>query len=199
VIAQLRAALLVQRAVFRSTKFASTQLSMLASLFAVALAIGCAPREKAPVVVGDGRVEIGAVVPAYAAQSVNGDSVSLEALRGTVTLLNIWATWCLPCRAEIPELRNLHARYQRQGLALIGVSVDADGTNDLIQKFMRDFQMTFPVWHDPEERILTTFRTIGVPSTFLIDKKGVLRWRTTGPIAPGDSSLKQAIERALSS
>ena len=147
----------------------------------------------------DGRVEIGLPAPAYATLSLNGDSVSLAGERGKVVLLNIWATWCHPCRAEIPELRQLHERYRAKGLELVGVSVDADGTDEVIRGFMRDFQMTFPIWRDPDERISSLFLTLGVPATFLIDKEGVLRWRKTGPIAPNDTSLSAAIERALGS
>lgn len=145
------------------------------------------------------RVAIGELVPRYATISLDGDSVSLEGLEGKVVLLNIWATWCHPCRTEIPQLRALHAQYQQQGLELVGISVDTDGTDDAIRSFMRDFDMTFPIWRDPDERISTQFRVVGVPATFLIDRQGVLRWRMTGPIAPGDTSLSAAIARALGS
>jgi cytochrome c biogenesis protein CcmG, thiol:disulfide interchange protein DsbE len=144
-------------------------------------------------------VQIGAPVPNYSAVSLAGDSVSLEAQRGKVVLLNIWATWCHPCRAEIPELRAIRAKYQPRGFELLGVSVDADGSLDAIQAFARDFKMEYPIWLDPGERIMSQFMTFGVPETFLIDRKGVLRWRKMGPIEPNDSTLSSAIERALAS
>ena len=149
--------------------------------------------------VSDGRVEIGAPAPQFATLSLDGDSVSLAKNRGKVVLMNIWATWCHPCRTEIPELVALHARYHDQGLETIGVSVDTDGTDDAIRTFARDFKMTFPIWRDPDERTTALFRTVGVPSTYLIDKNGILRWRKIGPIAPGDTSLTNAIARALGS
>lgn len=93
----------------------------------------------------------------------------------------------------------MHTRYAARGLELIGVSVDADGSDDAIRSFMTDFKMTFPIWRDPDERVSTTFLTIGVPATFLIDRNGVLRWRKTGPIAPNDTSLTAAIDRSLGS
>ena len=145
------------------------------------------------------RVEVGAPAPAYATVALNGDSVSLASLRGKVVLFNIWATWCHPCRDEIPELRALHAKYKDRGLELVGVSVDADGTDDAIKGFMEEFKMTYPVWRDPDERVSTKFLAIGVPATYLIDREGILRWRKTGPIAPNDSTLAAAIERALGS
>lgn len=154
---------------------------------------------KSEAAVDDGRVEVGLRAPSYSTLSLDGDSVSLAGQRGKVVLLNIWATWCHPCRTEIPELRQIHAQYRDRGLELIGVSVDSDGTDESVRKFMADFQMTFPVWRDPAERITTRFLAVGVPATFLIDREGILRWRKTGPIAPGDTSLTRAIEQALGS
>jgi cytochrome c-type biogenesis protein len=114
-------------------------------------------------------------------------------------LFNIWATWCHPCRDEIPELREIHARYRSRGLELIGVSVDANGSDEAIRAFMKDFEMTYPIWRDPDERVSTRFLVIGVPATFLIDRDGVLRWRRTGPVQPNDTTLTAAIEHALAS
>ena len=162
------------------------------------LAAGCASNGD-NAAAGSGRVEVGLPAPAYVTVSLEGDSVSLAKQQGKVVLLNIWATWCHPCRDEIPELRAIHERYRDRGLELIGVSVDTDGTDETIRTFMKDFRMTFPIWRDPDERISTQFLAVGVPATFLIDKAGILRWRKTGPIAPNDTSLTGAIERALGS
>ena len=143
------------------------------------------------------RVEIGAPAPGYRTVSLDGDSVSLAAHRGKVVLLNVWATWCHPCRDEIPELQAIHVKYQPRGLELIGVSVDSDGSDDAIRSFMTDYRMTYPVWRDPDERVSSQFLVVGVPATFLIDREGVLRWRKTGPIQPNDASLTAAIEAAI--
>jgi peroxiredoxin len=145
------------------------------------------------------KVEVGRPAPAYQTVSLEGDSVSLASQRGKVVLFNVWATWCHPCRDEIPELRELHAKYKTRGLELVGVSVDAEGSDDAIRAFMKDFEMAYPVWRDPDERVSTRFLVVGVPATFLIDREGILRWRKTGPIQPRDSSLTAAIERALGS
>jgi len=145
------------------------------------------------------RVDVGLPVPAYNATSLAGDSVSLAQLRGRVVLLNVWATWCHPCRDEIPELQAIHETYAARGLELVGVSVDTESADDAIRAFMRDFRMTYPVWRDPAERISAQFHIVGVPATFLIDREGVLRWRQTGPIQPGDATLRQALEQALGS
>jgi cytochrome c-type biogenesis protein len=116
-----------------------------------------------------------------------------------VVLLNVWATWCHPCRDEIPELLVLNDKYKPRGLELVGVSIDANGSDEAIRSFMKDFRMTYPIWRDPDERVSAEFLVVGVPATFLIDRNGTLRWRKTGPIQPGDSSLVSAIELALGS
>lgn len=163
-------------------------------------AFACAPGDTEPGSVAQpGKVEVGAAAPSYQTTSLDGDSVSLAAQRGKVVLLNVWATWCHPCRDEIPELQAIHAKYEASGLALIGVSVDADGSDEAIRAFVKDFQMAYPVWRDPDERVSAQFLVLGVPATFLIDREGVLRWRKTGPIQPNDISLSAAIERALGS
>lgn len=128
---------------------------------------------------------------------MKGDSVSLAALRGKVVLLNVWATWCGPCRKEIPELRALNATYKDRGLELVGVSVDSDGTDDAIRVFLQEFKMDYAIWRDSNESVQTLFRMSGVPATFLIDRKGVIRWKATGAVEPHDSTLTAAIEAAL--
>lgn len=169
---------------------------------AVALLVAGACSSDAPATDDAGasdKVEIGAPAPGYRTVSLDGDSVSLAAHRGKVVLLNVWATWCHPCRDEIPELQAIHVKYQPRGLELIGVSVDSDGSDDAIRSFMTDFRMTYPVWRDPDERVSAQFLVVGVPATFLIDREGVLRWRKTGPIQPNDASLTAAIEAAVGS
>ena len=170
------------------------RLHRVSGLLAVTIAVAsCTSGE------GTGSVEVGKPAPEYRAVSVEGDSVSLASQRGKVVLFNVWATWCHPCRDEIPELLVLYDRYKPRGLELIGVSIDANGSDEAIRSFMKDFRMTYPVWRDPDERVSTEFLVVGVPATFLIDRNGTLRWRKTGPIQPGDSSLKAAIEQALGS
>ena len=170
----------------------SARFAARAALGLLLAAIGCAESEAA-------RVAIGSPVPEYSAVSLDGDSVSLAAHRGKVVLLNVWATWCHPCRDEIPELQALHEKYAARGLELVGVSVDTESADSAIRAFMRDFRMTYPVWRDPGERVSAQFHIVGVPATFLIDREGVLRWRKTGPIQPGDASLTRALEEALGS
>lgn len=158
----------------------------------LAMVVGCSAGDR-----DVRRPEIGQPAPDYHAVTIDGDSVSLAASRGRVTLLNVWATWCHPCRDEIPVLQALHERYAPRGFELIGVSVDGRGEEATIREFARDFGMTYDLWHDPEERVQSAFLAVGVPATFLMDRDGVLRWRHVGPIRATDTTLVREIERAL--
>lgn len=144
-----------------------------------------------------GNGNVGEAAPAYATISLAGDSVSLAKLRGEVVLLNVWATWCQPCRQEIPALEKIHQSYSARGLAVVGVSVDAAGDEKEVLDFSRDFGMTYAVWLDPEQRVNDVFRLVGVPSTFLVDREGQVVWKHLGPVDPADPGLTKALQSAL--
>jgi thiol-disulfide isomerase/thioredoxin len=156
----------------------------------VAACAGCA-RDAIP------RVEVGQPAPRYAATTLAGDSASVSSLAGKVVLLNIWATWCAPCREEIPFLQTLYDTHKAQGLEIVGVSVDARGQDSEIREFATEFKMTYPIWRDPDERVQSTFLALGVPASYLIDRAGVLRWKRLGTIRASDTTLTRAIADAL--
>jgi cytochrome c biogenesis protein CcmG, thiol:disulfide interchange protein DsbE len=127
-------------------------------------------------------VEVGSRVPDYSARDLEGDPVSLGDLEGEVILLNIWATWCPPCRDEMPSMERLHRKLGPEGLRVVAVSVDAlpgfldasgqSGGN--VAEFVREMGLTFDIWHDPDGRIQQAFRTAKVPETFVIDRAGYI-------------------------
>lgn len=143
------------------------------------------------------RGDIGEPAPNYAALTLDGDSARLGDLAGQVVLLNVWATWCAPCREEIPALQALYESHVDDGFQVVGVSVDGRGEVENIRRFAQEFRMTYPIWHDPEDRFGVTFRTIGVPVTLLVDRGGTVRWRHMGPVELGDATLNAALEAAL--
>jgi cytochrome c-type biogenesis protein len=164
---------------------------VVAGLFLLVFA-GCTGPREAP-----SRVELGFEAPSYAARSLAGDSVSLALLRGKPVLLNVWATWCLPCKEEIPYLEQLHGKHAAEGLQIVGVSVDARGDEEKINEFARDFSMTYPIWRDPDERVNSRFLAIGVPSTYLIDRNGILRWKHLGTLRPTTPGFVTTLEKVL--
>ena len=165
--------------------------STLPALLGIALA-ACADAPAAA-----GRIQPGDVVPAYAAVSLAGDSVSLASLRGRPLLLNVWATWCPPCREEMPALEALHTKYAPAGLQVVGVSIDGAGVADLVGEFVQEFGVTFAILHDPGNRISRTFHMNGVPETLLIDANGRLVRRWIGIFDPTTDETRTLLERTL--
>lgn len=157
----------------------------------MALAIAACSREpRATALVGD-------AAPTYGATLLSGDSVSTSQLKGKVVLLNVWATWCAPCREEIPYLQALYDQHRAQGLEIVGVSVDARGQDESIKEFAKDFRMTYPIWRDPDERVQSLYMALGVPASYLIDREGVLRYRRLGVIRASDTTFTNALAKAL--
>ena len=105
---------------------------------------------------------------------------SLASYRGQVVLLNIWATWCAPCRAEMPSIEQLHREYGPRGLKVVAVSVDDPGQQATVRKFARELGLTFEILQDPTHDIQRAYQTTGVPETFVLGKDGVIRKKIIG-------------------
>jgi peroxiredoxin len=125
--------------------------------------------------------EVGKRAPDFRALNLaSGDSVSLrERYAGKVTLVNIWATWCIPCRKEMPAMQELYDQHKAQGFAIAAVSVD-EGSLDDVKAFVNELGLTFDILHDRSGRIEQIYRTTGVPESFLIDKEGTIIRRQIG-------------------
>jgi peroxiredoxin len=145
------------------------------------------------------RVAVGDPAPDYAAADLAGDTVRLADFRGDVVLLNVWATWCAPCRREMPELQALQERFAERGFHVLGVSIDARGAESAIRTFTDDLGVGFRILHDPDERVARTFRTIGVPESFLIGRDGVIAARWIGSFDPIAEETLATVREALAS
>lgn len=137
------------------------------------------------------------MAPPYSAVTLDGEPVSIADLRGEVVLLNVWATWCTPCRQEVPELQALHEAHADEGLRVVGVTVDSRSAEDEIHEFIDQFGMTYDVWWDPDQSAVSTFSAMGVPLTVLIDRAGQIHWRHLGAFERGDPELTAAVQAAL--
>lgn len=126
-------------------------------------------------------VEVGKRAPNFTAVDIQrGDSVSLhKAIDGQVTLLNIWATYCIPCRAEMPAMEQLYKELGPKGLRIIAISIDEGSTED-VQQFVKEYGLTFDILQDKSGDIQRVFQTTGVPESYLLDKKGVIVKRVIG-------------------
>lgn len=136
-------------------------------------------------------------MPDYSAAYLDGKSFSLAAEKGNVVLVNLWATWCGPCRMEIPQLQKIHEKYQERGFKVVGVSVD-EGELSTVQKFVGDEKVTYPVVIDPEGKLAVILQTTQLPTSFILDRKGKIVWRQVGALTPNEvAGVETVIEKAL--
>jgi len=131
---------------------------------------------------GEGAVTAGARAPDFHAVTLDPTprSVSLDQYRGQVVLLNIWATYCVPCRVEMPSIENLQQTMADRGLRIVAVSIDEPDKAQAIRDFVKRYDLTFQVLRDPDGRIARTYQTTGVPETFVIGRDGVIRKKVIG-------------------
>jgi cytochrome c biogenesis protein CcmG, thiol:disulfide interchange protein DsbE len=144
-------------------------------------------------------VSVGSRAPDFRAVDLaTGDSVSLrDHYRGAVTLVNVWATWCEPCRIEMPAMERLHRELAPHGFRIAAVSID-EGPPEDVRAFGRDLGLSFDLLQDRSTRIQQLYQTTGVPESFLLNRAGVIVKRVIGA-HDWDSSVNRAlIERLLS-
>lgn len=117
-------------------------------------------------------VEVGSRLPAFTAVDLaTGDSVALSRYEGSVTLLNIWATWCEPCRVEMPSMQQLHETFGPEGLKIVAVSID-QADPQVVRDFQREYALTFDILQDRSRAIERVFQTTGVPESFVLNREG---------------------------
>lgn len=123
--------------------------------------------------------------------TLDGQTVSLSGLRGKPVLLNFWATWCGPCRREMPYLQQIHDSWSAKGLVLLAVDIGEKSAT--VEKFMTELRLSMTVPMDTDMKVAKTYLIGAIPTTFLIDKDGIIRQKKVGEFLS-----KEAIERELS-
>ncbi|HEV2290675.1 MAG TPA: TlpA disulfide reductase family protein [Gemmatimonadales bacterium] len=127
-------------------------------------------------------VTVGAPAPDYRVIDVaSGDTVALhDRLKGHVTIINIWATWCVPCRLEMPSMEKLYKEFKARGFQIAAVSIDK-GDPRVISEFGKEYGLTFDLLHDPSGDIQDLYRTTGVPESYIVDRNGIIvKWLIGG-------------------
>lgn len=124
----------------------------------------------------------------------DGARLAADQLRGRVVLVNVWATWCAPCRAEMPALRQLAAAYAADSVVVVGFSVDR-GPAEAVDRFLRERAITYPVAIVDDDVISGLGGVQGYPTSFLIDKRGRIRHTVIGPVGP--VTLRPALMRLV--
>jgi cytochrome c biogenesis protein CcmG/thiol:disulfide interchange protein DsbE len=140
-----------------------------AALGVAVLGLALWTRERAP-----------AMAPDFAIPDLSGQAVRLSAHRGQVVLVNLWATWCPPCREEMPSMERLYQRMKDRGFVLLAVSQDEGGAA-AVKPFVEDMKVTFPVLVDPQGEVGRKYGVWGYPESFLLDREGRVVERVIGP------------------
>lgn len=110
--------------------------------------------------------------PAFTVPSLNGTPASLSDYKGKVILLNFWATWCFPCRQEMPHMETLWKRYKDKGFVVIGVSNDDKSKTKRVETFVKKVNLSFPILFDTESTVSDLYDVSGIPVSYLIDRDG---------------------------
>ncbi len=150
-------------------------------------------------------VEAGAKAPHFSAVPVTTSAHAapergprtIADYKGQVVLLNLWATWCDPCRAEMPSIERLHEALGPEGLRVVAVSVDNPGMEPAIRAFAQELGLRFEILHDSQGQIQTDYQTSGIPETFIIGKDGVIRKRVIAAADWNSDSQKALIRQLL--
>ena len=121
----------------------------------------------------------------------------LASFRGAPVLLNLWATWCEPCREETPYLETLQKAFGEKGLEVIGLSEDTPGSEAAIAEFTQRFGVTYTVLHDPGMLAMDRYGIIGLPTTLLMDRGGIIRYVIIGAASTKDPNLVPTIRALL--
>lgn len=145
-------------------------------------------------------VEPGSKAPAFEAVTLDTPArvKSLDEYRGQVVLLNIWATWCEPCRVEMPSIEQVHKALGPKGLKVIAISVDEPGFEPQIRDFVKQYGLTFQILHDPDTAgIRKRYQVTGYPETFVIGRDGLIRRKLIGAADWNSKGNRALIEHLL--
>jgi len=145
----------------------------------------------------DPRPEVGHPAPDFTLPALTGNTVRLSHFRGKKTvLINFWATWCAPCRLEMPTMEKAYGKYKGKGLEILAVSVDA-GPKSAVKNFMDELKLTFPALLDPKMEVLHLYRLSAIPASFLLDKQGIIRFKELGYRDWTDKESTKILEQLL--
>jgi peroxiredoxin len=159
-------------------------------LMGIAVLSGCDGQEPVspPLASAEGRgldysqavvVALGEQAPKFRLRDLAGNTVSLESYRGTVVMVNFWATWCGPCRIEMPAMESLYRTFARRDFEILAVSTDPQGAA-VTKPFRQEMGLSFPILHDADYQVGLIYGARTLPMTFIVDRQGVLRQRIFG-------------------
>lgn len=142
-------------------------------------------------------VREGEKAPGFEVQTLEGKPISLASLAGKPVLVNLWASYCEPCRQELPVLGKIYKKYKKRGLEVVGIAMDERVTGEAMKKLAEKRRIEYAVWSDPEDRAGRALGVRVLPATFLVDRKGTIVLVRRGAVRDEDTELEGAIEKVL--
>jgi len=133
--------------------------------------------------------------PNFTLKSRSGKNIKLSELRGQVVMLNFWASWCGPCRKEMPILEKIHKKYKRLGFTLLGVNVEENSMD--AKNYLKDVKVTFPILFDTRQKTSKLYNVSAMPTTIIIDRNGNKRFIHKGYKAGYENDYKRQVKKLL--
>ncbi|MBL8049606.1 MAG: TlpA family protein disulfide reductase [Anaerolineales bacterium] len=138
----------------------------------------------------------GFLAPDFTLNTLDGSQITLSTLRGKIVVINFWATWCPPCRAETPALQNSFEQYKDVDIVILGIDLANQDSIDNVKNFVRDFTLTYPILLDIEGKVANLYQNNALPSTYFVDREGIIRTIIIGgPMS--ETVIKSKIEALL--
>lgn len=141
-------------------------------------------------------IVVGTFAPDFRLKTLKGEAAALSDYRGKIVLINFWATWCGPCKAEMPSMEALYRSYPREDFEILAVSIDIDPAAP-IQQFIEDFGFTFPVLLDETFQVNDQYQVRVVPTSVVVDRKGIVTHRLLGAKDWNDPDAKLFLEKLI--
>lgn len=143
-----------------------------------------------------GLPQIGQQAPDFTLKDASGKSATLSAYKGRVVMINFWATWCPPCRQEMPSMEELFKEYNKKGFEILAISSDSQGEK-IVKPFMEFYELSFSALMDIDGKVHSAYGVTSIPTTYIVDKNGNIVQRFMGPRDWKSKSTKEMIEKLL--
>ena len=145
---------------------------------------------------GQKKSAVGYLAPDFSLRNLKGNYQSLDSFSGQVVVLNFWATWCVPCRVEMPSFEKLYRRYRSEGLTVLAVTLDKKSEKN-IKSFVEEYELSFPVLLDEEGKVERLYPSMTIPFTYVIDREGRIVAKVDGAKNWESNETFEAIEYLL--